>query len=101
MRRGSIRGTLPKMHRIPTLDGWRAIAITMVIAQHYGLAEIGRHGVGIFFVLSGYLITTNLIREREHNGAIDLRSFYIRRFFRLMPCAWLGTQTGDWRLSKN
>ena len=65
----------------------------MVLVAHYGplhkrAFDIGRHGVGIFFVLSGYLITTILLRERERAGCIDLKSFYIRRFFRLMPCAW-------------
>lgn len=44
----------------------------------------GAHGVTIFFVLSGYLITTNLLARRP-----SLREFYIRRFFRLMPAAWL------------
>jgi len=60
----------------------------MVLAYHFGPFNIGRQGVGIFFVLSGYLITTNLLREQERSGSINLRSFYIRRFFRLMPTAW-------------
>lgn len=51
--------------------------------------RIGGRGVGIFFVISGYLITTRLLRERERTGAISLRGFYLRRFFRLMPCVWL------------
>ncbi len=46
-------------------------------------AQTGQHGVLIFFVLSGYLITSNLLK-----GPIDLKRFYIRRFFRLMPAAW-------------
>jgi peptidoglycan/LPS O-acetylase OafA/YrhL len=65
----------------------------MVIVGHFAPQnnqnyEIGRQGVAIFFVLSGYLITTNLVREQESTGSIDLRAFYVRRFFRLMPCAW-------------
>jgi peptidoglycan/LPS O-acetylase OafA/YrhL len=46
--------------------------------------NLGQHGVTIFFILSGYLITTKLL-QRER---IDLRDFYVRRFFRLMPAAW-------------
>ena len=84
------------MARIPTLDGWRGIAILLVIATHFqsgiighpivGLPwmNLGQHGVGIFFVLSGYLITTQLLQDEK----INLKRFYLRRFFRLMPCAW-------------
>lgn len=86
--------------RIPTLDGWRAIAILLVIISHSQIAlyrefhsshpgAIGQHGVTLFFVLSGFLITTRLQQESVASGSIQLRSFYIRRFFRLMPCAWL------------
>jgi peptidoglycan/LPS O-acetylase OafA/YrhL len=53
------------------------------------LEPLGRHGVGLFFVLSGFLITTLLLRERERTGTINLQQFYLRRFFRLMPVAWL------------
>jgi peptidoglycan/LPS O-acetylase OafA/YrhL len=49
----------------------------------------GGHGVAIFFVLSGFLITTRLADEKQRNGSISLFKFYIRRFFRLMPCAWI------------
>jgi peptidoglycan/LPS O-acetylase OafA/YrhL len=48
-----------------------------------GLA--GWHGVTIFFVLSGFLITTLALREEEHRGRLNLRAFYIRRCFRLFP----------------
>jgi len=82
------------MNRIPTLDGWRGIAILIVLADHLQLAAnghyatpwtaIGQHGVTIFFVLSGFLITSKLTEN-----PIDLRSFYTKRFFRLMPAAWL------------
>ena len=81
----------PVQNRIPTLDGWRAIAILMVLITHFQRSflntyylDLGQHGVTIFFVLSGYLITaTLLVRD-----AIDLPRFYIRRFFRIMPAAW-------------
>jgi peptidoglycan/LPS O-acetylase OafA/YrhL len=79
--------------RIPTLDGWRGIAIALVLFDHIQYAAVGgylrpwtqtgRHGVTVFFVLSGFLITSNLIAEPT-----NLRKFYIRRFFRLMPAAW-------------
>lgn len=82
--------------RIPTLDGWRGVAILMVLITHaqaglwgrawrYNWMAMGQHGVGIFFVLSGFLITSRLLAQEQ----IDLREFYIRRFFRLMPTAWL------------
>lgn len=75
--------------RIPTLDGWRGIAIAMVLFTHvqgatgHNLINTGQHGVTIFFVLSGFLITRNLISRPA-----NLKSFYIRRFFRLMPVVW-------------
>lgn len=84
--------------RIPTLDGWRGIAILLVVADHLNLNchdpfpqlnWIGQQGVAIFFVLSGYLITTLLLAEYRKTGRIDLGAFYARRFLRLMPCAWL------------
>jgi peptidoglycan/LPS O-acetylase OafA/YrhL len=82
------------MNRIPTLDGWRGIAIAMVLFDHLQNAFLGRlthpwqqtgqHGVTIFFVLSGFLITSKLLE-----GPIDLKRFYVRRIFRLMPVAWV------------
>lgn len=97
---GSALNVLDKSRtRIPTLDGWRGVAILMVLLSHTGIAlrgvltiphaeSIGQHGVAIFFVLSGYLITSRLMQEEEAFGSVSLGSFYIRRFFRLMPCAW-------------
>jgi peptidoglycan/LPS O-acetylase OafA/YrhL len=80
---------------IPTLDGWRALAVIWVIAFHgtppfsalSPLTDLGWHGVNIFFGLSGFLICTNLLREEQSNGRIDLFAFYSRRAFRILPPA--------------
>ena len=72
---------------IPSLNGIRAIAVTMVFFAHSGLEYIvpGGLGVTIFFVLSGYLITTLMRLEFAESGGIDYRGFYQRRIIRLMP----------------
>jgi peptidoglycan/LPS O-acetylase OafA/YrhL len=74
----------------PSLDGLRAVAVTGVIATHAFPQTIpgGWIGVDIFFVLSGYLITTILMTEIEQTGEVNLRRFYFRRFLRLMPPLW-------------
>jgi peptidoglycan/LPS O-acetylase OafA/YrhL len=79
--------------RIPALDGWRGIAILLVLVDHLQDALLGHylrpwtqtggHGVTIFFVLSGFLITSNLSR-----GPINLRQFFLKRALRLLPVAW-------------
>jgi peptidoglycan/LPS O-acetylase OafA/YrhL len=81
--------------RISSLDGLRAVAISLVILGHW----VGKHsalaflsvyanlGVRIFFVISGYLITTLLLREEQQTGRINLRGFYVRRAFRILPAA--------------
>jgi peptidoglycan/LPS O-acetylase OafA/YrhL len=84
---------------IPTLDGWRALAILLVLWAHQGnafyktpdaymrrgLFYFGTWGVPVFFGLSGLLITKLLLEEQARSGRIDLRSFYIRRAFRILP----------------
>jgi peptidoglycan/LPS O-acetylase OafA/YrhL len=81
--------------RIATLDGWRGVAILLVLISHGANAlrvhiiDTGAHGVAIFFVLSGFLITSRMVREQDIYGSFRLKSFYGRRFFRLMPCAWI------------
>ena len=62
------------------LDGIRAIAVIAVIVYHLhpGWMPGGLLGVGIFFVLSGYLITSILMHELERHGKIDLKAFWIR-----------------------
>jgi peptidoglycan/LPS O-acetylase OafA/YrhL len=84
---------------IPTLDGWRAIAILLVLWAHQGnvfyptsdaylrggLFYFGTWGVPIFFGLSGLLITKLLLEEESGTGRIDLKAFYLRRCFRILP----------------
>lgn len=88
------------MGHIPGLDGIRALAIGGVLLAHTviydefsGLRPVGHTagyaGVAIFFVLSGYLITTLLLREENRTGGIALRLFYARRALRLFPALWL------------
>jgi len=71
----------------PALDGIRAFAVIMVMCFHAGVPRIhgGFLGVDVFFVLSGYLITTLLLSEYERTGTIRLGTFYRRRFARLTP----------------
>jgi peptidoglycan/LPS O-acetylase OafA/YrhL len=85
---------------LPTLDGWRAVAILGVLADHafWGNPRLGRFGhiaiglmgekgVTLFFGISGFLITWRLLEERERLGAISLRSFYVRRACRILPAS--------------
>jgi peptidoglycan/LPS O-acetylase OafA/YrhL len=72
--------------RLPALDGLRMVAVLMVVVNHAGWLGVPADlGVNVFFVLSGFLITWLLIKEREQTGTISLRSFYLRRAFRLLP----------------
>jgi peptidoglycan/LPS O-acetylase OafA/YrhL len=71
---------------VPALDGIRAVAILSVLGYHYFLIPRGGTvGVDVFFVLSGFLITTLLLEERFENGRVSLRAFYVRRARRLFP----------------
>lgn len=76
---------------ISGLDGVRAIAILAVMIAHYGYGAIvpGGLGVTIFFFVSGFLITTLLLREQARSGTVDLRNFYVRRALRLGPELYL------------
>src|SRR5205823_2542292 len=73
----------------PALDGIRAIAVLLVMANHTGFFHAGRLGVDIFFVLSGYLITAILVSEFSANGRINLKKFYVRRALRILPAVIL------------
>ncbi len=72
---------------LPALDGLRAIAVLGVLAYHADLAWApgGFLGVDVFFVLSGFLITTLLLESAARLGSPDLREFYLRRARRLLP----------------
>ncbi len=70
----------------PALDGLRAVAIAAVLLYHAARSLPGGYfGVDLFFVLSGFLITTLLLEEHAARGAISLRAFYQRRALRLLP----------------
>ncbi len=70
----------------PALDGLRALAIVAVLLYHTGgLLPGGTVGVDLFFVLSGFLITTLLLEEMSATGSLSLRGFYHRRVVRLLP----------------
>jgi peptidoglycan/LPS O-acetylase OafA/YrhL len=71
--------------QIPQLDGVRAVAVLVVMGFHDLKVPAGYLGVDVFFVLSGMLITSILLAERDKRGANDLRGFYARRFRRLYP----------------
>ncbi len=83
------------MKRVPSLDGLRAISISLVVAGRW--CELRYHsdvagafanlGVRIFFIISGYLITTLLLQEQTKTETIGLREFYVRRAYRILPAA--------------
>jgi peptidoglycan/LPS O-acetylase OafA/YrhL len=95
----SVSNTKPMTSgRIPSLDGIRGVCILLVVASHtvgssnfralYFLGGVAAVGLVVFFVLSGFLITTVLKREHLRTGTISLKNFYIRRFLRIFPVAY-------------
>lgn len=93
-RAGSSTGLDPytictKTKIFSSLDGLRAFAIAIVIWHHTSLnaSQFFSRGIGVtlFFAISGFLITTLLLREREKTGTISLRNFFIRRSLRILP----------------
>lgn len=121
MTPSSASGFAPKLAgQIPSLDGFRAISIALVIAGHaYDstnappvlryISHLGNYGVRCFFVISGFLITTLLLREWDQAGRFSLKKFYVRRTLRIFPAAftyigiiaicyslhWLSLKPGD------
>jgi peptidoglycan/LPS O-acetylase OafA/YrhL len=79
-----------KMGYQPALDGVRAISVIAVILYHAGFSWMhgGFFGVEVFFVVSGFLITSLLLEERESTGTTRLAQFWFRRFRRLLPAAF-------------
>lgn len=77
----------PKKRYMPGIDGLRAISVLAVIAYHFDLkwAQGGLLGVSVFFVLSGYLITDQLLMEWKVNKNVAIWNFWMRRFRRLLP----------------
>src|SRR5918912_410525 len=90
------RSVMPKpiestQRYMPGLDGLRALAVLAVIAYHLqlGWAQGGLLGVGVFFTLSGYLITDLLLGQRDAVGHLRLGDFWLRRARRLLPALFL------------
>lgn len=83
-------GHIPLTYR-PAIDGLRAIAVVAVVVGHANEKWLpgGWLGVDIFFVISGFLITSLLLRERTSTGGIDLLSFWLARARRLLPAVFL------------
>src|ERR1700722_15703426 len=91
--------TLAADKHLPSLDGWRAFSIVMVLGWHCTYAagfpqELkpifsrlfdGDFGVRIFFIISGFLITRVMIGEHNQTGQVSLKNFYIRRALRILP----------------
>lgn len=89
VNRGAPRAS-PRRRRgngIPALDGIRAVAVALVLADHGGIPGVpgGFIGVDVFFVLSGFLITSLLLDELGRTGGLDLPGFWVRRARRLLP----------------
>jgi len=88
----------PKSGYLPTLDGWRSIAIAGVLLDHatagfhrqaswYPFLRAGPNGVSLFFAISGFLICSRLLEEEQFFAHISLKGFYIRRACRILPPA--------------
>lgn len=77
----------PSFAYVPALDGMRAVSVGLVVASHLGLGSFvpGGLGVTIFFFISGFLITRQLLAERAATGGIAIGAFYVRRALRLYP----------------
>jgi peptidoglycan/LPS O-acetylase OafA/YrhL len=88
-----------RFHFVPALDGVRGVAVLLVVGLHYGqiwhklrpggAVPGGYVGVDIFFVLSGFLITSLLVGESAQTGRVRFRHFYARRALRLLPALYV------------
>ncbi len=106
--RAAVAGTRPAYRR--DIEGLRAVAVLLVVLYHAGVPVIrgGFVGVDVFFVISGFVITSLLIREHQATGRISPLQFYARRARRILPAAtlvvgvtivsahhWLGPVSGN------
>lgn len=96
---GSTASTRPEAHRLAFLDGWRAIAVALVVTSHVtGFRHdplllkqiarwlpVGEVGVLIFFFISGFVISRSALGEIARTGDFSISAFYTRRFFRIIP----------------
>ncbi|MFD0312765.1 acyltransferase family protein [Streptomyces flavalbus] len=75
----------------PDIQGLRGLAVSLVVLAHVGVPGVtgGYVGVDVFFVISGFLITTGLLHEADRTGTLSLRRFYARRALRILPLATL------------
>ncbi len=80
-----------RLTHLPGLDGLRGLAVAAIVVYHGNWSSVpgGWLGVPLFFVLSGFLITSLLLSEHQRTQRIALRDFWVRRFRRLLPAAWL------------
>jgi peptidoglycan/LPS O-acetylase OafA/YrhL len=85
----------------PDIEGLRAVAVTLVVLAHLGLGFPGGYvGVDVFFVISGFLITRQLMGEVDRTNGISFRRFYARRVRRILPAATvviIGTMLACWK----
>ncbi|OYW24304.1 MAG: hypothetical protein B7Z55_02610, partial [Planctomycetales bacterium 12-60-4] len=91
--------SIPLSSRLPSLDGWRALSILMVLGEHTMHSKAfpeemrpvltqfcdGHLGVRFFFVLSGFLITWLMLSEERRSGTVNLKHFFARRALRILP----------------
>ncbi|OYN79325.1 hypothetical protein CG716_13335 [Mycolicibacterium sphagni] len=85
------RGPKPRGSGVPALNGIRGVAVALVLVGHSGIPGVagGFIGVDVFFVLSGFLITSLLLDELGRTGQLDLGAFWVRRARRLLPALLL------------
>lgn len=87
---GDHRSWFPSMGYQPSLDGLRALSVGVVLLYHAGFSWLhgGFFGVEVFFVVSGFLITSLLLDETDRNGRVSFRQFWLRRARRLFPALY-------------